>query len=139
MWDEALEQIALSPEYSKDLQLTPQEDLLPIGKDPDSELWEFSHSPSGELAARDSEGNLILTPETGVILVLVPGSTSLIGSQSESKDLPRFDPYTESWEGPPLCSLLRPPIHFTLPAPRSALPPWRPPSGSENVPRLSSP
>lgn len=102
MWDEALEQIALSPEYSKDLQLTPQEDLLPIGKDPDSELWEFSHSPSGELAARDSEGNLILTPETGVILVLVPGSTSLIGSQSESKDLPRFDPYTESWEGPPL-------------------------------------
>ncbi len=101
-WDEALEQIALSPEYSKDLQLTPQEDLLPIGKDPDSGLWEFSHSPSGGLATRDSDGKLILTPETGVILVLVPGSTSLIGSQSESRDLPRFDPYTESWEGPPL-------------------------------------
>lgn len=101
-WVSALEKISSSPRYSMDLDISPQEDLLPIGEDPVSGLWEFSHIPSGESAKRDSNGQLILTPETGIVLVLVPGSTSWIGSQAQSLDMPRFDPNTEMWEGPPL-------------------------------------
>ena len=101
-WNATLEKISASPHYSESLPIIPQEDLLPIGVDPDSGLWEFAHIPSGVPASRNSEGKLILTPETGVVLVLVPQSTSLIGSQSQSRELPRFDPFTENWEGPPL-------------------------------------
>ncbi len=100
-WQLALKEISASSRYSKDLSLSPQEDLLPIGKDPHSGLWEFSHLPSGAIASRDSAGKLVLTPEMGIILVLVPGTTSWIGSQAQSKDLPNFDRFTESWEGPP--------------------------------------
>jgi formylglycine-generating enzyme required for sulfatase activity len=101
-WSKALDQISRSPRYSNKLNLTPQEDLFPIGEDPVTGLWEFSHLPSGLVADRDSNGRLIMLPETGLVLVLVPESVSWLGSQAQSEDLPRFDPNTESWEGPPL-------------------------------------
>ena len=101
-WQLALLEISNSTRYSKDLHLSAQFDLYPIGHDPDSGLWEFSHLPTGKIATRDRSGQLTLTPEMGVVLILVPGTTSWIGSQAQSKDLPHFDPATESWEGPPI-------------------------------------
>ncbi|OUU23333.1 MAG: hypothetical protein CBC13_05625 [Planctomycetia bacterium TMED53] len=101
-WQIALNEINASSRYSKDLDLSPQEDLIPIGVDPQSGLWEFSHLHSGAIAKRDGSGKLILTPEMGIVLILVPGSTSWIGSQAQSPALPHFDPDTENWEGPPL-------------------------------------
>lgn len=101
-WQVALKEISASSRYSKDLSISAQEDLFPIGADPDSGLWEFSHLATGSIATRDRSGELIRTPDIGVVLVLVPGTTSWVGSQARSKDLPYFDPATESWEGPPI-------------------------------------
>jgi formylglycine-generating enzyme required for sulfatase activity len=55
--------------------------LVPIGDDPDPEsgLWEFAHLITGEPAVRAEDGKLILTEQTGVVLVLIPGGTFSMG------------------------------------------------------------
>jgi len=70
-WNTAIEAIAASPAYAG-LHLTPQLELLPIGPDPDSGLWEFAHLGTGEPAARGAGGRLVLLPETGIVFVLLP-------------------------------------------------------------------
>jgi serine/threonine protein kinase/formylglycine-generating enzyme required for sulfatase activity len=85
-WSEAIEGIARSPKYAgrkwpSGERLTPQAGLLPLGENPVTGLWEFVHLQTGvepELGAdvrvlRDAEGRLSLTPETGMVLVLLPG------------------------------------------------------------------
>jgi formylglycine-generating enzyme required for sulfatase activity len=71
LWNEAIEAIALSEKYSG-LHLTPQLELLPLGPDPDSGLWEFGHLPTGEPVVRGSDGQLTLRPEAGIVFVLLP-------------------------------------------------------------------
>jgi len=59
----------------------PQIGLIPIGENPVTGLWEFVHLQSGGepmldgdgLALRHDNGNLHLTPDTGIVFVLVPG------------------------------------------------------------------
>ena len=55
--------------------------LVPIGDDPDPEsgLWEFAHLMTGEPAARGGNGKLVLTEQTGIVLVLIPGGTFSMG------------------------------------------------------------
>ncbi len=55
--------------------------LVPIGEDPNPEsgLWEFAHLMTGEPAVRGSDGKLVLTEQTGIVLVLIPGGTFLMG------------------------------------------------------------
>ncbi|MCC7014100.1 MAG: SUMF1/EgtB/PvdO family nonheme iron enzyme [Planctomycetes bacterium] len=85
-WAEAIEGIARSAQYAGQKwrsgeRLTPQLGLLPLGENPATGLWEFVHLQTGtepQLGAdgrvqRDSEGRLTLTPETGMVLVLLPG------------------------------------------------------------------
>ncbi|MFN9785042.1 MAG: formylglycine-generating enzyme family protein, partial [Planctomycetia bacterium] len=77
---------ARSPKYAgqrwpSGARLTPQAGLLPLGENPVTGLWEFVHLQTGaepRLGAdgrvlRDAEGRLSLTPETGMVLVLLPG------------------------------------------------------------------
>ena len=64
------------------LDLKPQMGLLPIGPDPDSGLWEFSHLMTGTPAVRGENGRLILTEETGIVLVLIPGGTFQMGADN---------------------------------------------------------
>ncbi len=77
-WRVAIEAIAASEKYlgvkwpSGD-RLTPQVGLIPIGPDPVTGLWEFSHLESGNLATRDSSGRIVLHPEMGMVFVLLPG------------------------------------------------------------------
>ncbi len=78
-WNEATASIAdraECPAYGG-LELRPQIGLLPIGRDPASGLWELAHVASGEVPERDWEDELILTEETGLVFVLIPGGESV--------------------------------------------------------------
>ena len=68
--------------------------LVPIGDEPDpqSGLWEFAHLMTGEPAARDGDGKLVLTEQTGIVLVLIPGGTFSMGDpETKWTDLNRHD------------------------------------------------
>jgi len=90
LWRDALPQIhAAYP----GLELEPQMGLVPLGPDPDSGLWEFEHLQTrqwhfadllgGVRAQREDGGRLILTPDTGLVMVLLRGGPYWMGSQSE--------------------------------------------------------
>jgi serine/threonine protein kinase/formylglycine-generating enzyme required for sulfatase activity len=82
------------------LVLAPQIGLVPIGPDPESLLWEFAHLATGEPAVRDQDGKLVLKEETGLVLVLLPGGTFLMGAQSADPAEPNYDPQARNDEGP---------------------------------------
>ncbi len=93
LWREALRSLAdtaLCPQY-QGLQIAPQGDLLPIGRDPGSGLWEFWHRWSGEPPVRTQDGSLQLSEATGLIFVLIPGGSFAMGSE-------RYPQYSD--EGP---------------------------------------
>jgi formylglycine-generating enzyme required for sulfatase activity len=82
-WDEAVGSIvnsATSPHHG--LQLQPQLGLVPLGRDPDSGLWEFAHLASGTAPSRDANGALQLNAESGLVLVLLPGGRFWMGARS---------------------------------------------------------
>jgi formylglycine-generating enzyme required for sulfatase activity len=100
-WSEAIEGIARSPKYAGQRwpsgeRLTPQTGLLPLGENPVTGLWEFVHLQTGvepQLGAdgrvlRDAEGRLSLTPETGMVMVLLPGGRV---PRADSKDQEQED------------------------------------------------
>jgi formylglycine-generating enzyme required for sulfatase activity/serine/threonine protein kinase len=107
LWAEAIEAIASSSKYGG-LVLTPQLGLLPIGMDPNSQLWEFAHLQSGDVATRGTDGKLALTETTGIVLVLIPGGTFTMGAQSTDPSGANYDPNAQSDEGPPHAVTLSP-------------------------------
>jgi serine/threonine protein kinase/formylglycine-generating enzyme required for sulfatase activity len=82
------------------LALAPQLGLVPLGPDPDSKLWEFAHLETGEPAVRGADGKLVLTEETGLVFVLLPGGTFLMGAQPSDPSGPNHDPQAADYEGP---------------------------------------
>jgi formylglycine-generating enzyme required for sulfatase activity len=83
------------------LEIEPQFGLLPIGRDPDSGLWEFAHLLSGEPAQRGADGKLEMRTETGIVLVLLPTKALYQhGSQSTDRLADNFDPFHQTNEGP---------------------------------------
>ena len=74
--------------------------LLPIGPDPESGLWEFAHLATGTPAERGADGRLILTEETGVVLVLIPAGRFWMGAQSTDEAGRNYDPQAQPNEGP---------------------------------------
>jgi len=76
-WQAATESIAdpvACPLY-RGLALAPQIGLLPLGRDPDSGLWEFLLEPTGAAPRRDAGGHLAPDAAAGIVFVLVPGGT----------------------------------------------------------------
>ncbi len=103
-WDEAIEAIASEEECPlyRGLELTEQLGLVPLGPDPDSGLWEFWHVLSGEEPGRDLDtGRIVLTEESGIVLVLIPGGTYWIGAQDYDPDGPNYDSLAMIFERPP--------------------------------------
>ncbi len=101
-WAEACASIrdpAQCPQYGG-LVLAPQLGLLPLGRDPDSGLWEFAQLQTGAPAARDERGKLLLKAESGLVLVLLPGRTFSMGAQSTDPLAPSYDPNTKHEPGP---------------------------------------
>jgi serine/threonine protein kinase/formylglycine-generating enzyme required for sulfatase activity len=82
LWSEAIAAIKSSAKYDG-LAIEPQMGLLPIGMDPDSQLWEFAHLQTGDPAVRGADGKLVLTEETGLVFVLIPGGTFWMGAQNK--------------------------------------------------------
>ena len=106
-WSEAIDGIARSPKYAGQKwpsgdRLTPQAGLLPLGANPVTGLWEFVHLQTGAepqlgldgRVLRDAEGRLSLTPETGMVLVLLPGGRVPVAdskSQYQADWIPRVE------------------------------------------------
>ncbi len=62
--------------------------VLPIGQDPESRTWEFWLVESGERPVRDAEARIVPAPEMGIVLVLLPGGTTRVGSPRFSDEQP---------------------------------------------------
>src|SRR6185503_12843631 len=80
-WREAQEAVLADPRY-EGLKLQPLIDLVPVGRDPSSGLWEFAHLPTGEVPVRNADGHLLVGPESGLVLILVPKGEAWLGAQS---------------------------------------------------------
>ena len=101
-WGEAIASIrdpTQCPRYAG-LVVTPQLGLLPIGRDEESGLWEFAHLQTGEPAARGANGKLIFREETGLVFVLIPGGSFLMGAQKSTPTGRNYDPQAAEFESP---------------------------------------
>jgi formylglycine-generating enzyme required for sulfatase activity len=106
-WNDAIRSIASvgeCPRYGG-LVIVPQLGLVPVGRDPESGLWEFVHVRTGNAPARGPDGRLIIAEDTGIVLVLLPGSCFWMGMSKER--LP--DPEMPS--GNPLARVDEVPVH----------------------------
>ncbi|MFO0980787.1 MAG: bifunctional serine/threonine-protein kinase/formylglycine-generating enzyme family protein [Planctomycetota bacterium] len=80
-WEDAVAEIAASENYGG-LELTPVPGFLPLGRDPESLLWEFWQVMSGAPPARDaSTGRWQIGAATGMVFVLLPGGTFTMGTR----------------------------------------------------------
>jgi serine/threonine protein kinase/formylglycine-generating enzyme required for sulfatase activity len=92
LWDEAIASIrdaSACPLY-KGLVLAPQFGLVPIGRNPQSGLWEFMDLGTlrdgvDPMPVRRADGTLDYKPDHGVVFVLLPGGDALIGSRVATK------------------------------------------------------
>jgi formylglycine-generating enzyme required for sulfatase activity len=73
------------------LVIAPVFGLVPIGRDPGSGLHEFAHVPSGDPPVRDRDGRLVLTEESSIVLVLVPGGRTRMGARLPAAGAPSRD------------------------------------------------
>ena len=99
-WDEAISSIAdpaECPQYGG-LELREQLGLVPMGRDPESGLWEFWQIQTGERPQRDEEGRITPSEGMGLVLVLIPGATFWMGAQPTDPEGPNFDPLAEKDE-----------------------------------------
>ena len=67
-----------------DLVWAPQMGLVPLGPDPDSGRWEFGDLMTGRAPARGSDGRLVLSDESGVVFVLLPGGVFAMGEPTSA-------------------------------------------------------
>ncbi len=54
------------------LVLAVQPGLVPIGRDPQTGLFEFAHEATGSVPSRGADGQLVLDEDTCIVLVLIP-------------------------------------------------------------------
>lgn len=99
-WDAAITAIAdrsRSGAYDG-LVIREQLGLVPLGPNPASGLWEFWHVETGARPKRAPSGEFVVTGDTGLVLVLIPGGAFLMGAQSSSPAEPNHDPLAETHE-----------------------------------------
>ncbi len=103
VWQQAAAEIAADVRFAG-LRLAQQRDLLPLGKDSASGLWEFVHLRSGERGqeapARRANGAMAVTEQSGIVFVLIPGGTFVMGAQTNDPTAPNHDPDVRDYEQP---------------------------------------
>jgi len=105
-WEDAIESIADPEECPiyNGLRITPQPGMVPVGRDPRSDLWEFAHLLTGEVPDRNQKGRLLYGEEHGLVFVLIPGGTYSMGAIRPDADhpvgTPNVDPGCLVWEQP---------------------------------------
>jgi formylglycine-generating enzyme required for sulfatase activity len=83
------------------LDLAPQLGLVPLQRDAISGLWEFWHVLSGERPVRRADGSgWSIEPETGMVFVLIPAGSLVMGAQASDPSAPNYDPQASRFEGP---------------------------------------
>ena len=101
-WDRAVASISDEeecPQY-EGRTISPQLGLIPLGRDPGSGLWEFYHPQSGASPERDDEGQLVIAPHSGLVLVLLPGGTFNMGSRPADAQHPLGSPNVVVYDVP---------------------------------------
>jgi len=104
LWQSTSEAIAGSPLYGS-LRISPQLDLIPLGPDPASGLFEFYHLPSAlpgtPLVKRSAKTKTLEIHDfAGVVLVLLPGGEFTMGWQAADPAAERFDPDAPIYDAP---------------------------------------
>lgn len=99
IWDESMPKIA---QAYPGLEIEPIMGLIPIGPDPESGLWEFSHLMSGAILNRNPEGALEINEASALVLVLIPRGIYWRGAQKVDRNRPNFDELAEAEEAPVL-------------------------------------
>lgn len=101
-WEWAIASIASIEECPvyRGLRLEVHDGLYPVGRAPESGLWEFVCLEAGGPPGRDAGGRLMITPETGPVLVLLPPGTFRMGAEHpgpvpRGDNLPEYDPRVE--------------------------------------------
>lgn len=102
-WERVAVDVAADGRF-RGLQLRPQRDLLPLGKDAVSGLWEFVHLRSGaadkQVPERGDDGRLRASADMGIVFVLLPGGAIPMGAQKDAADALHHDPQALPDEGP---------------------------------------
>jgi len=110
-WREIAADVAGDPRF-RGLQLSPQRDLLPLGKDATTGLWQFVHLRSGapgeEVPQRRADGRIEPSASMGIVFVLLPGGAFAMGAQSTDRKAPNFDRQADPNEGPVRTVVLAP-------------------------------
>jgi formylglycine-generating enzyme required for sulfatase activity len=88
-WSAAQAAVAADPRY-QGLVLQPQIGLVPLGCDPRSRLLEFAELRSGPAPQRAPSGELQYRDDSGIVFVLVPGGTAVVGAQADDPGLPHY-------------------------------------------------
>jgi len=85
---------------------------VPIGMNPVTKLWEFYHLRSAwedvtgidpaelPIPRHRDDGGIELTGASGIVFVLLPGGTFLMGAQRTGPEKPNYDPRAEPSESP---------------------------------------
>jgi serine/threonine protein kinase/formylglycine-generating enzyme required for sulfatase activity len=90
-WSETLASIRDLSAYDGLKLAGPLPGFLPLRRDPASGLWEFVMLASGDAPTSDVSGRLVVTPETGIVFVLLPGGDVRMGATSRPGRV-RHDP-----------------------------------------------
>ena len=102
-WVEAIAEIARLEVYGG-LRIRPQLGLVPLRRDPRSGLWEFWHIQTGTKPESNPDSDAasawIITGDTGLVFVLIPGGTFWMGAQKEDPQGRNYDAHAEPDEGP---------------------------------------
>ncbi|MFH2000571.1 MAG: SUMF1/EgtB/PvdO family nonheme iron enzyme [Planctomycetota bacterium] len=91
-WEQATASISdpsACPRY-QGLRMDPIIGFVPLGRDPDSGLWEFFLLHSGTLPKRDTQGRLVLAEDSGMVFVLIPGGSLTLGTVASDSDRDAF-------------------------------------------------
>lgn len=70
-WKRVANEVGADPRFVK-VKVSPQLDLLPLGRDSESGLQEFAHLPTGFPPRRGTDGRLVLTANSCIVFILVP-------------------------------------------------------------------
>jgi formylglycine-generating enzyme required for sulfatase activity len=101
-WSETCSSIAEEKDLYGGLTIRPQIGLVPIGRDPDSGLFEFAMPRSGEIPERDSKtGKLAIASKNSLVFVLIPGGSFLMGAQYQHPEGAGYNIQAAPDEGPP--------------------------------------
>ncbi|MFT7463489.1 MAG: serine/threonine protein kinase/formylglycine-generating enzyme required for sulfatase activity [Pseudohongiellaceae bacterium] len=106
-WQAVSERIHADPRFDG-LRLPPQEGLVPLGPDPQSQLEEFALWLSGTVPERDGHGRIHPQEEHGLVFVLIPGGELLIGAQDADPAAANHDRLAMAHEVPPFPVSLQP-------------------------------